>query len=344
MMDKQGLEADWAYCSTILPKVSRTFALNIGRLEGDTHRTVLLGYLLFRIADTFEDTVQLDEQEKIRTLGGFSEIFKGSKDLDQRLSLYESLKFRWTEKSDTKGLVESGHRVLRCYFDIPESHRRIIDPLLVETAQGMARFQARKQSSTHRVFQLADSSDLEEYCYYVAGVVGVMLTKIFCQRKRIATVRSQLERSQVRFGIALQLINILKDYAGDIARGWCYIPRAITEKYRIRLDSREGLTGWQKQGIVRDMIDHIVPYLNSALQYITWLPIEERSIRLFCIIPFILGCRTLTEIAGMKKDKVSREEVARLIQRSSAYAASNRLLENDYLEARKGLLSLNPVF
>jgi farnesyl-diphosphate farnesyltransferase len=336
MMDKRGLEADWEYCHAILPKVSRTFALNIDQLEGDTHRTVLLGYLLFRIADTFEDTVHLDEGEKITALRDFSEIFKGSKDLDQRLSLYESLRFRWMEKSDAKGLVENGHRALRCYFDIPERHRRIIDPLLVETAEGMARFQERKQRSTDRVFQLADFNDMEEYCYYVAGVVGVMLTEIFCQRECIATVRSQLERFQVPFGIALQLINILKDYAGDIARGWCYIPRAITEKYRIRFDSREGLTGWQKQGIVRDMIDHIVPYLDSAFQYITWLPIEERSIRLFCIIPFILGYRTLVQIARMKKDKVSREEVARLIERSSAYAESNSLLEKDYLEAKRG--------
>jgi len=343
-MDKRGLEADWKYCHAILPNVSRTFALNIGRLEGDIHRTVLLGYLLFRIADTFEDTVYLDEGEKMACLRDFSEIFKGDKGLGQRLALYETLKFRWTEDSDAKGLVENGHRALRCYFDIPESHRRIIDPLLVETAQGMARFQERKQRSSRRVFQLADSDDLEEYCYVVAGVVGVMLTAIFCQRERIATVRSQLERFQIPFGIALQLINILKDYTGDIARGWCYIPREITKKYRISLDSREGLTGWQKQGIILDMIDHIMPCLDSAFQYITWLPLEERSIRLFCIIPFTLGCRTLAVIASMKKDKVSREEVARLIQRSSAYAGSNSLLEEDYLEAKKGLLNVNHAF
>lgn len=344
VMDKRDVEAEWEYCHAILPKVSRTFALNIGRLEGDIHRTVLLGYLLFRIADTFEDTVYQDEGEKITALKDFSNIFKDDKGLGQRLSLYEPLKFRWSEESDDKGLVENGHRALRCYFDIPESHRRIIDPLIVEMAEGMAGFQERKQKSRQRVFQLSDHDDLDQYCYYAAGVVGVMLTAIFCQRERIAMVRSQLERFQVPFGIALQLINILKDYTGDIARGWCYIPRAITEKYRIRLNSREEFSGWQKQGIVRDMIDHIVPYLDSTLEYIKWLPLEERSIRVFCIIPFMLGYRTLDEIAGMKKNKVSREEVARLIERSSACAGSNTLLEKDYLEAKRGLLHVNPIF
>jgi len=335
-MDRRSLEADWEYCHAILPKVSRTFALNIGQLAGDIYRTALLGYLLFRIADTFEDTVYQDEGEKIAALKDFSNIFKGDKGLRQRLSLYEPLKFRWNEESDAKGLVENGHRPLRCYFDIPESHRRIIDPLIVEMAEGMAKFQERKQKSRQRVFQLSDHDDLEQYCYSVAGVVGLMLTAIFCQRERIATVRSQLERFQVPFGIALQLINILKDYTRDIARGWCYIPRTITEKYRIRLDSREELSDWQKQGIARDMLDHIVPYLDSTLEYIKWLPLEERSIRMFCIIPFMLGYRTLVEIADMKKDKVSREEVTRLIERSSACARSNELLEKDYLEAKRG--------
>jgi len=124
MMDKRDLEADWKYCQEILPKVSRNFALNIGQLEGDINRTGLLGYLLFRIADTFEDTVHQDEGEKITALRDFSDIFKGDKGLGQRLTLYEPLKFRWREDSDAKSLVENGHRALRCYFDIPESHRR----------------------------------------------------------------------------------------------------------------------------------------------------------------------------------------------------------------------------
>lgn len=343
-MNKRDLEADWKYCQEILPKVSRTFALNIGQLQGDIHRTVLLGYLLFRIVDTFEDTVYQDEEEKITALRAFSEVFKGDKGLDQRLALYESLKFRWTEDSDAKDLVENGHRALRCYFDIPESHRRIIDSLIVETAEGMAGFQERKLESSNSVFQLADRNDLEDYCYYVAGVVGVMLTEIFCQKERIGRVRGQLKRFQVEFGIALQLINILKDYTGDIARGWCYIPMAITEKYKIDLEDIEGLSGWQKQGIIRDMVVHIVPYLDSTLEYIKLLPLDERPIRMFCIIPFILGYRTLVEITRMEGDKVSREEVARLIERSHAYAESNDLLEKDYLEARRGPLNVNSIF
>ena len=326
---------DWEYCHRILPQVSRTFALNIAQLEGDIFKTVLLGYLLFRIADTFEDTMYQDEREKITDLKDFLAIFMGDKDLPHRLRLYESLKFRWKENSYEKDLIENGHRVLRCYFDVPATHRRIIDPLLVETSEGMAEFQKRKLESNSRVFQLADMRDLEDYCYYVAGIVGVMLTKLFCEKKSIGEKRSELEKLQIHFGTALQLINIIKDYKKDIARGWCYIPLTITDKYRIELSKLEILSMKQTQGIIEDMIPPIVAYLDSTLRYIQLLPLREKAIRLFCIIPFILGYRTLLKIVKMEGNKVSREEIASILHKSNIYAESNRSLEEDYLKTRR---------
>ena len=333
-------EKDWEYCHKVLPLVSRTFALNIEQLEGDMFKTVLLGYLLFRIADTFEDTVYRDEEEKIGDLSDFSEIFKGDKDLPHRLRLYESLKFRWKENSDAKGLIENGHRVLRCYFDIPDTYRRIIDPLIVETSEGMAKFQRQKLNSNKRIFQLANINELEDYCYYVAGVVGKMLTEVFCQRESIEEKRSGLEDFRVHFGTALQLINIVKDYKKDISRGWCYIPVAVTEKYHIELNKIETLSLEQIQGIIKDIIPIIVTYLDSSLRYIKLLPLSERSIRVFCIIPFILGYRTLAKIVQMEGNKLTREEVAAIMRQSDTYAKSNNSLEEDYLKIREDYLSL----
>jgi farnesyl-diphosphate farnesyltransferase len=332
-------EKDWEYCRKILPLVSRTFALNIGQLEGDMFKAVLLGYLLFRIADTFEDTIYRNEKEKIADLEDFSEIFKGNKDLPHRLKLYESLKFRWKENSDEKDLIENGHIVLRCYFDIPDIYRRIIDPLIAETSEGMAKFQKHKQQRKSKIFQLSDIKELEDYCYYVAGIVGMMLTNVFCQEESIGEKRSELENFQIHFGLALQLTNIIKDYKKDIARGWCYIPLTITEKHNIKLNKIETLSIKQGKGIIKDMIPVIVNYLDSALRYIKLLPLSERSIRIFCIIPFVLGYKTLAKIAMMEGNKLSREEVALIMKQSDTYAKSNGSLEEDYLKIRERYLS-----
>jgi len=335
----QAREKDWEYCRKILPLVSRTFALNIEQLEGDIFKTVLLGYLLFRIADTFEDTIYQDEREKIADLRDFAEIFKGDKDLSHRLKLYESLKFRWKESSNEKNLIENGHIVLRCYSDLRDTYRKIIDPLIIETSEGMLEFQKRKLQSNSKTFQLTDIKELEEYCYYVAGVVGVMLTKIFCHRESIKKKESKLEKFQIHFGVALQLINIIKDYQKDILRGWCYIPNSITEEYRIEINAIETLSIKQRQGIINSMIPFIVTYLDSTLRYIKLLPLEERPIRMFCIIPFVLGYRTLSKIVLMRGNKISRQEVTDIINKSDTYAQSNNLLEEDYLKVKERYLS-----
>ena len=87
------------------------------------------------------------------------------------------------------------------------------------------------------------------------------------------------------------------------------------------------------------MITFIVTYLDSTLRYIKLLPLEESSIRIFCIIPFVLGYRTLSKIVQMEGNKISRQEVTDIIHKSGAYAQSNSFLEEDYLKIRERYLS-----
>ncbi|HEY64874.1 MAG TPA: squalene/phytoene synthase family protein [Caldilineae bacterium] len=330
-------KADWEYCEEVLPKVSRTFALNIGELEGETRRAVLLGYLLFRIADTFEDNDHQSEEEKIKALLEFAEIFKGHKGLEERLSLYEPLKFRWAEDSPEKNLVENGDRVLRCYFDLPQIYRETMDPHVVETAEGMARFQKRKLEQGGKFFQPRDLTDLEDYCYYVAGNVGVMLTQIFCLREGLP--KRELEKRQVQFGLALQLTNIVKDYTKDLERGWCYIPASVTEKYGLKPEDLRHLSIEESKKILQELVPRVVYHFDSTLNYIKILPEREKDIRLFCLIPFVLAYYTLLQIVEGKGEKLSRPQVATILDKCKLFVGSNGRLEEDYLEVRKALIS-----
>ena len=334
-------KTDWEYCEQILPRVSRTFALNIKQLEGDTYRAVLLGYLLFRVADTFEDNAYQSEAEKIKELRDFAEIFRGEKGLAERLKLYEPLKFKWREQTPEKDLVENGDRVIRCCFELPKIYREIIDRHLIETAEGMARFQERKLKCNSKIFQLQDLKDLEDYCYYVGGNVGVMLTRIFCLRESILSSKSDLEKRQIQFGLALQLTNIIKDYPNDIKRGWCYIPASITGKYEIEPEEIICLSTEQRKGILKELIPRVVEHFNSTLEYISVIPEAEKSVRMFCIIPFVLAYNTLLQIVEMKGDKLSRAQVAALLTECEAYAKSNSLLEGNYSKIRHRLSSLS---
>jgi len=320
---------NWLFCEKVLPEVSRTFALNISKLNGSTYKSVLLGYLIFRIADTFEDTANLNDTEKVKILCCFSDIFKGNKNLNERLRLYEDLKYELDEKSNEKTLVENGGRVLKCYFELPCAYRKIIDPLISETSLGMAEYQKRKSNSNAKIFQLRDFNDLERYCYYVAGIVGKMLTHIFSLRKAISPVKRNLEKYQIDFGLALQLTNIVKDFGSDIERGWFYIPKSL-----IDINKTQKITTVQKKKMTKEFIPKITKYFDSALIYIKLIPVIEVSIRLFCIIPFVLAYNTLENISKNRGEKISREKVFKILKKSNAFAESNALLEKDYLKIR----------
>ena len=66
--------------------------------------------------------------------------------------------------------------------------------------------------------RLRDLAELEVYCYYVASVVGIMMSRIFGLRDAAALPHA------VEMGLAMQLTNILRDVREDYERGRIYLP------------------------------------------------------------------------------------------------------------------------
>ena len=93
--------------------------------------------------------------------------------------------------------------------------------------KGMAEFQDRDLRHG-----LATLDEMSDYCYYVAGVVGEMLTRLFCHYSpEIAAHRETMMRLAVSFGQGLQMTNILKDLWDDHSREVCWLPRDIFESH-----------------------------------------------------------------------------------------------------------------
>jgi 15-cis-phytoene synthase len=73
-------------------------------------------------------------------------------------------------------------------------------------------------------------TDLEQYCYRVASVVGLACIHIWGYRGPQA-----LEPAR-RCGIAFQLTNILRDLKEDAARGRCYLPQEDMRRFGYTFD------------------------------------------------------------------------------------------------------------
>ena len=68
-----------------------------------------------------------------------------------------------------------------------------------------------------------DVGELREYCYYVAGVVGEMLTAMFTSLRPAAlAAEDELMRLAPSVGESLQLINMIRDYQTDNERKRLY--------------------------------------------------------------------------------------------------------------------------
>ena len=202
---------DWEYCQKALPKVSRTFALNISVLKGDLHRSILTAYLFCRIIDTIEDAAQLDPKIKIKLLHEFSRLIQ---DADYRKDALTS----WVRECEAVNgsphdleLLSQTQRVFNVFDTLKNNHQAQIIPSVSEMARGMAYFQ--KKFNSNALTLLENEEELEEYCYYVAGVVGEMLCNLFLEEipQLSPQARQTMRDTAVSFGLGLQMTNISKD-------------------------------------------------------------------------------------------------------------------------------------
>lgn len=67
--------------------------------------------------------------------------------------------------------------------------------------------------------EFIDFAELELYCYHVASVVGLIMSRVFGLKELEGVPRA------IEMGIAMQLTNILRDVAEDFARNRIYLPQ-----------------------------------------------------------------------------------------------------------------------
>ncbi|MEE8524633.1 MAG: squalene/phytoene synthase family protein [Thermoanaerobaculia bacterium] len=210
----------------LLEGSSRTFALSIPYLPQPTRQEVSIAYLLFRIADTFEDSASWSRRQRIKALDVFCDLLA-----KPRPSKIKLLALRWTaavpiDHHGYQQLMAAAPAVLDAFFDLRPAARELIREHMAHTAQGMKGFVDRTDDGGR--LDLKDLDDLRQYCYVVAGIVGEMLTELFLlERRGLEPVAAALRARSRLFGEALQLVNILKDSAFDTTEGRSYLPAAV---------------------------------------------------------------------------------------------------------------------
>jgi phytoene synthase len=136
-----------------------------------------------------------------------------------------------------------------------EIQRSYIDDLIegVEMDQGPVR--------------LKTWAELDRYCYLVAGVVGLIMTRIFGLEDR------QYEKQAIELGNAMQLTNILRDIAEDLGRDRIYLPERELQGYGIsEADLKSGKVTPQWIEFMEFQIERAREYYRDSEAGIAHLP------------------------------------------------------------------------
>jgi farnesyl-diphosphate farnesyltransferase len=300
------LGQDWSddrFQDYLLQGVSRTFALTIPELPGVLASVVSNGYLLCRIIDTIEDETGLSLESKRYFCGLFPEVVAGGIDAQRFSSELLPLLSESTPERERE-LIALSPRVIRITHGFRPSQRTALETCVRVMALGMADFQEHKDPSG-----LATLEDMERYCYHVAGVVGELLTRLFCDYSpEIAQRESTLMLLAVYFGQGLQMTNILKDIWEDRRRGSCWLPRDVFAQFGFDLGNLE--SGGDREAFSRGL-GHLIAIANArlqdALQYTLLIPSRETGLRNFCLWAIGMAMLTLRKIDRNRHFRAGRE-------------------------------------
>lgn len=328
---------DHEYQEQILQGVSRSFALTIPQLPAGLRSVVTNAYLLCRIADTIEDAGELPVEQKRFFFGEFLNVIRGKGSARRFSSALFPLLSGNTLPAE-RDLVRNMPRVIRITHGFNERRRAILERCVTIMSEGMLRFQEERN-----LHGLRGLGDLNKYCYHVAGVVGELLTELFCDySEAIARRRQPLLSLAISFGQGLQMTNILKDLWDDEKRGACWLPRDIFQG-----SDCGGLSEHERPRAfsagLSDLIGIAHAHLRNALSYSLLIPKSERGIRKFCLWAIGMALLTLQNINKRhdfttgEEVKISRKTLKAVIIATNVALRSNCLVKKLFYLGGRGL-------
>ena len=296
-------------------------------------------YLLCRIVDTFEDEPALTASQKRHFCEQFVAVVQGEAPAE-RLSAELAPLLSEHTIPEVHEMMRDMPRVIAMTHSFSERQQEALATCVHLMGAGMVEFQENKSGRG-----LSDLAALDKYCYHVAGCVGEMLTKLFCDySSAIASNRDALMSLAVSFGQGLQMTNILKDIWDDRERGFCWLPQQVFAEAGFDLDDLA--PGRYSEGFGRGLtrlIGIAHGHLKNALRYTLLIPAHETGIRNFCLWALGMAVLTLRKInrhpdfRNGAEVKISRRAVKVTIITSRLSAAHDPMLKSLFRLAALGL-------
>lgn len=269
-------KTDKDFCYNSLTKVSRSFALVIQQLPEELKDAIAVFYLVLRALDSIEDDMTVNEEFKSITLKSFHLKCVNSSYCLMNIG----------ENENEVELLEQYYRVARFMSTLKPAYQQAIQNITKLMGEGMA---------DYAEVEIKTTADYDQYCHYVAGLVGIGLSDIFsASGLEDADLKHETTLSN-SMGLFLQKTNITRDYQEDIYADRFFWPEQIWKKYA---DEKDFFVKNPNSQISLDCLNEMVlnamSHLPDSLKYMSKL--QNEQVFRFCAIPQIMALATLSKL------------------------------------------------
>jgi farnesyl-diphosphate farnesyltransferase len=203
---------------------SRSFSIPILNLDERFRIPIMVEYNLNKTIDTIEDATAIEAEEKIYLITAFSHHL-------ERDAFSSEVQERMLEVTPPEEafVFKNYQATINLYNTLSAEEKGLARKWTGEMAQGMCVF-LKKPINT--------GADLNEYCYYVAGTVGLYLTNLLKLKGSNITdkIFEGLASNSVSFGLFQQKLNIIRDYVEDkTTKKRSFWPQSYFEKEKDKL-------------------------------------------------------------------------------------------------------------
>lgn len=305
-----------AKLDALLEATSRSFYPTLKYLPKKIRGHIGQLYLLARVADTIADSKHGETEVLMDILKQYNDVAQG-----RSTSLPDFSEIAGIQDNENEAeLLRNVEYVVAGLTGYDEVDSKLILECLEIIVEGqmldLQRFGTAKEGGS--ISALNSEEELDDYAYRVAGSVGVFWSKISLTHLMTLPADKEEEflEKGIRFGKALQMINILRDIPEDLRFGRCYLPDVTLAEYNLKPDDLMDSTNIDKFRPLYDKyLDLTNEHLDAAVEYIRMLPDKQFRLKASCMLPVLIGQRTVTLLRtgnildSDERIKVTRDEI-----------------------------------
>ena len=318
---------DRAFCYAALNQVSRSFAVVIQQLPYELRDPVCVFYLVLRGLDSVEDDMTYAEDKRLPLLRTFHEKCR------QNGWKIEGV----GDSDDYRVLLANFNKVIKVFKSLKPEYQDVIANICEKMGNGMADYASRK---------VVTLNDYDDYCYYVAGLVGIGLSNLFYASGLESHELGENFELANSMGLLLQKTNISRDYYEDLNLGRSFWPKEIWGKYTDRLDElQKNPESPESLACINELVTDALQHVSNCIMYLNM--IQDPQVFRFCAIPQVMAMATLAKIYNnpdvfTEVVKIRKGLAAKLMVETNNMEVVNKVMNKYVEQIRKKLNSDDP--